>query len=247
MSMSEKSKYGTLFLIPVSIEGEKDNLADSFPLLNIEIIKSLDYFIVENERTARRFIKNAGFKRNIRDVVFIPLDKHNHYTENEDFILILKRGNNVGLLSEAGIPCVADPGNKIVFAAHENSIKVRPLTGPSSIFLALMASGLNGQNFAFYGYLPIDRQMRIAWLNNAIKDINKTGQTKIFIETPYRNLSLYKDLLSLRAKNIMLSIASHIGSSDEFIHTNFLHKWPSNLNVIHKRPAVFLLGKSNLI
>ena len=184
---------GKLYLIPTIIgEGTEQ---DTLPSTTLNIIKKINIFIVENIRTARRHIRKIDKQKNIDNITFYSYGKHDFLALDNDFLPHILSGKNVGLLSEAGLPCIADPGSKIVAYAHDFQIDVVPLTGPSSIFLALMSSGLNGQNFSFNGYLPINKIERIKTIKKLEKLARKTGQTQIFMETPYRNNQLIQILL----------------------------------------------------
>jgi 16S rRNA (cytidine1402-2'-O)-methyltransferase len=179
----DKSK-GKLYLIPSSLGNSKLN--SIIPEYNSKIINRLDEFIVENIRTARRFLKKTGFKKSFDNITFYILDKHSDQTEILSYLNSIDKGKDIGLLSEAGTPCIADPGAEIVRMAHQKNIRVIPLVGPSSIFLALMASGFNGQNFVFHGYLPVKKYLKINKIKTLEKDAQQKNQTQIFIETPYR-------------------------------------------------------------
>ncbi len=228
-----------LYLIPVTLGDTPPEMV--LPSQVFSVIKELDEFIVENIRSARRFLRRAGYQKDFEQVNFHLLNKHTAYEAAATFVAPIKHGKPIGLLSEAGVPCIADPGAEIVKYCHEASIQVVPLTGPSSIILALMASGFNGQNFAFHGYLPID----ISALKKQIKLLEtavfQQGQTQIFIETPYRNNRLLKTLTSVCSAKIKLCIASEITTVEEKITTASMGEWKNMQPDIHKKPAVFLL------
>ncbi len=242
--MEPQSKYntGVLYLIPKSLCFSDNNEA-VLKDINIDIIDELDEFIVEDIRTARRYLKAIGYKKSLDKIIFHVLDKHTAPEDLFDFIEPAVKGKNIGLLSEAGCPCVADPGAEIVKIAHSNKIKVMPLVGPSSIILALMASGFNGQNFAFVGYLPIDKYSRVKAIKNVEKDAYQKNQTQIFIETPYRNNKLLEDILKTCDNKTLLCIASDITMKDEFIVSKSVDEWKKQIPDLNKKPTVFLLYK----
>ena len=231
---------GKLYLIPTII-GARTQEA-TLPSSILEAIKKIDVFIVENLRTARRHIKQLDREKNIDTTIFYSYGKHDNLNLGENFLPHILSGQDVGLLSEAGLPCIADPGSEIVAYAHDFQIDVVPLTGPSSILLALMASGLNGQNFAFTGYLPIDKSERKKTIRQLEELAKKTNQTQIFMETPYRNNQLISTLLKTCKNNTKLSIASNITLSDENIKTKTISEWKQTKINIHKKPAIFLIG-----
>jgi 16S rRNA (cytidine1402-2'-O)-methyltransferase len=231
----------TLYLIPLPIS---ENDLKCIPDEVIRTIHSLSYFIVEKSRTARRFIKSTGFQGRIEDLNFSELDKHDPAKIDRSILKPAIEGNPMGLMSEAGMPCIADPGSKIVSLAHQMGIKVVPLPGPSSIFLALAASGLNGQNFSFEGYLPVKEPQLSNKLHLIEKSIISHNRTHIFIETPYRNKQLLDKLLNSMTDKIRLCIAADISSENEIILTKEIEKWKkSGAPELHKINCVFLLGK----
>lgn len=230
---------GVLYLIP-SFLSETD-FENVFPELNRKITLNLDEFIVEELKTARRFLRKIGYKKDFDEVVFHLLNEHTEETEVEGFLDSLKAGKNVGLLSEAGTPCIADPGAEIVRIAQQRNIKVVPLIGPSSIYLALMASGFNGQNFIFHGYLPVDKRDRKRKLLELERNAGKLGQTQIFIETPYRNNQMLQSIIEVCNPETLFCVATNITGTDESIVSKRVKDWrKTNLN-IHKQPTVFLL------
>ena len=235
--MHQNASLGTLFLIPSHMgEQENDKL---FPEYNREIIKNTSFFIVENIRTARRCIKKICKDVIIDNLTFFELDKHKPDAEIDKMIAPLLNGSNVGVLSEAGMPCIADPGNLVVEKAHEKNIKVVPLIGPSSILLALVASGFNGQNFTFHGYLPIKEKRK-----QAIKSLETKGeQTQIFMETPYRNNKFIDELIETLSPNTKLCIACDITLDTEFIKTKKISDWKKQKPDLNKRPTMFLIGR----
>jgi 16S rRNA (cytidine1402-2'-O)-methyltransferase len=231
----------TLFLIPTPLS---ENRFDTvFPPCNTEIINQLRYFIVENIRTARRFIKKVDPAINIDGLTFFELNKHTDKKEFARFLHPMKGGNDVGLMSEAGLPAVADPGADIVALAQEQHFTVKPLVGPSSILLALMASGFNGQSFSFAGYLPIQNNERIKMLRKLESKIYNEDQSQIFIETPYRNMKMLEDILNTCQPNTKLCIAADITAETETIKTKPVKEWKKQLPDLHKRPCIFLLYK----
>jgi len=238
---SAKKPQGSLYLIPVDLGSENTN--DVLPSGNFEKIEGLDEFIVENVRSARRFLRTAGYNKNFDEVTFHVLNKHTTDEEIPGFLANAEMGRDLGLLSEAGTPCIADPGQVVVKYAHEKGIQVRPLVGPSSILLALMASGFNGQNFVFHGYLPIERKQRMQKIREMELDIYRKEQTQIFMETPYRNSPLLEDLLKTCSNETMLCIASNITCNNEFILTRSIAHWKNQVPNLDKQPTVFLLYK----
>jgi 16S rRNA (cytidine1402-2'-O)-methyltransferase len=228
---------GRLYVIPVLLGGDDIGL---IPSVTLEIIRPLKYFIAENSRSARRFLKLAEIQTPQQDIFIEEIDKHAEHQSWELYIKPLLAGHDTGLLSEAGVPCVADPGSGIIHAAHRAGITVVPLTGPSSILLALMASGLNGQSFVFHGYLPVDREERAGKLRKMEADATSKKQTQIFIETPYRNNQLLKDLTETLSAKTKLCIACNLTLGDEYILTKPVAEWKQSPPDLHKKPAVFL-------
>ena len=203
----------------------------------------VNHFIVENEKTARRFIKKITPKKSQPSLTMMSLDKYADELEVRTYLDVCEQGVSVGLLSEAGVPAVADPGAAIVKLAHEKGIQVIPLVGPSSILMALMASGMNGQNFAFNGYLPIDkveRKKTVKELERLSKDKN---QSQIFIETPYRNEKMFTDLKTALTPQTRLCIAVDISLPEEYIRTYTIAEWKKQSPDLHKRPAIFIIQK----
>ena len=232
---------GKLYLIPVTM-GEcepMDVLAQTVPRA-IELIQN---YIVENEKTARKFIKSVLPNKVQADLILSTLNKHTEIVEHNKMIQPCLDGINVGLMSEAGCPGVADPGAVIVKLAHEKGIQVIPLVGPSSILMAMMASGMNGQSFAFNGYLPIDKSDKKVALKNFEKVSQDKNQSQLFIETPYRNNKLVEDLLQTLQPNTHLCIATDISLPTEFIKTMRVTEWKKNLVDIHNRPTIFIIHK----
>ena len=230
---------GTLYLIPATL-GDID-INTSIPDFVKDIINEIDEFIVENERTARRYLKKLGIKKPLNDLVLHPLNKHTKPEEIAAYLDHIEKGKNIGVISEAGCPAVADPGAEIVRLAHGKNITVVPLVGPSSILLALMASGFNGQYFVFHGYLPKERELRIEKLRELERDAKRKDQTQIFMETPYRNLHLLEDIVKTCQNTTQLCIAVDITLPSEFIKTKSIKEWRGKLPEINKRPAIFLI------
>ena len=231
---------GTLYLIPVTL-GD-DNIAQVLPVSVIATAQKLDTFVVETEKPARHFLSTIKTVKPVRELALHLLNEHTEDKALPDLLKTLLAGKDVGLMSDAGCPGVADPGAKLVALAHQKGIRVVPLVGPSSILLALMASGLNGQQFAFLGYLPVDKTER----NQKLKEIEKRAQThnetQIFIETPYRNQHMLEALLSTCHANTRLCIASQVSLADEFIVTKSISGWKQSAPPdLHKKPTVFLL------
>lgn len=233
-------KTAALYLIPSSL-GEKQ-IDDIWPPGHRQLINTLEIFIVENVRTARRFLRRAGYTKSFEEVQFHILDKRTADTALLTFLDETLKGKAIGLLSEAGSPCIADPGQKVVALAHSLDIPVKPLTGPSSILLALMASGMNGQHFQFHGYLPIDKSDRLRKIKELEDESMRTGASQIFMETPYRNNALAEDLVKNCRANTSICIAADLTMETEYIKTMTAGKWrESSLPQLHKRPAIFLL------
>lgn len=240
--MSKKlQNIGELYLIPTTL-GDSE-LERVLPSYNLELVKTLNYFVVENLRTARRFLKKWWSEFDIDSLHFFELNKHTKMEEMNLFLQILKKGNSVGVISEAGCPAVADPGADVVALAHQMKARIIPLVGPSSILMALMGSGFNGQSFAFYGYLPIEQQDKIKTLKRLESRIYSENQTQIFIETPYRNLKLLNDIVATCRPSTKLCIATDISLETEFIATKSVSEWKKEKPQIDKRPTVFLIYK----
>ncbi|MDR0831219.1 MAG: SAM-dependent methyltransferase [Prevotellaceae bacterium] len=232
---------GTLYLIPTTL-GEGD-LKNVLPDYNSAVVKGLRYFIVENLRTARRFIRQIDREIVIDDLHFSELNEHTDLLQTDEFLQPLLEGFDVGIISEAGCPCIADPGAAVVEAAQKNEIKVVPLVGPSSILLSLIASGFNGQNFAFNGYLPIDKKERTHKLKMLENRVLSENQTQIFIETPYRNNQLVQDIIGNLKPNTKLCVACLLTTENEFIKTLKVSDWKKISFDFHKKPSIFLIYK----
>lgn len=232
---------GKLYLIPTTL-GDNEPL-EVMPISVKKVVEVLDYFIVENEKSARRFIKKLTPKKPQPELKIMLVDKYASALEVQHYLDVCKEGISVGLLSEAGVPAIADPGADVVKLAHEQGVPVVPLVGPSSILMAMMSSGMNGQNFAFNGYLPIDkgdRKREVKLLEKISKD---RGQSQIFIETPYRNEKMFEDLKSTLHPETRLCIAADITLSSEYIKTYSVKEWSRVKPDLHKRPAIFIIQR----
>lgn len=231
-----------IYLIPTTLgDSPIDNV---IPKYVIDIINQTNHYIVENIKTARRYLIKAGIKTKIDDLTFYELNKHSSPEDYNSYLNPIRDNQNIGIISEAGTPGVADPGADIVAIAHEKNILVVPLVGPSSILLSVMASGLNGQNFAFVGYLPIQKHERIKRLKELERRSQIENQTQLFIETPYRNQHLLEDILANFSQETMLCIATDITLESEFIKTKSVNDWKKDIPNLHKRPTIFLILKN---
>ena len=231
-----------LILFPVPIGA--DDLSVSLPSANLELLNSCRTFIVEELRTARRFLKKAGYIYSIDDTIFYTLNEHTSEADTAHYLDACLRGENVGLLSEAGLPCVADPGMLVTRQAQRLGIEVMPLVGPSSLMLALMASGLNGQHFAFNGYLPVDRSQRAQALRRLEQRALREHQTQLFIEAPYRNNQMLETLAAVLQPETHICVACDLTLPTQQILTRTARQWQKERTQInlHKRNTVFLLG-----
>lgn len=241
--MQEKGiVLGSLFLIPTPL-GEEIIFDKIFPSHNSEIVNSIDVFIAEDAKSARRFLKQIGFKKSFDEIIIHLLNEHSKDLDTRNYLDAAWLGKNIGLLSDAGCPGIADPGASVVKMAHDKNIQVIPLIGPSSILLALISSGMNGQNFAFNGYLEREHHLLTKQLRELEKRAQQQNQTQLFIETPYRNSKMLETILQTCGSETRLCIACDVTLPSEFIKTRTLAGWKKNLPDIHKRPAVFVLGK----
>ena len=232
-----------LFLIPAYLSDETP--IDYFAPAIKEYIMKTDYFFVENEKTARKVVKFFAPEKKQSDLKLFLLDKYSESADLKEAQKLMKEGQDFGLLSEAGLPCIADPGNIMVKWCHEQNIKVIPINGPSSIILALIGSGFNGQEFTFNGYLPIDKGQKKSKIQFLESMVQKTGYSQIFMETPYRNNQLLEDLTKFLSPNTKLCIAANINHpTEEFIKTLSIKDWKTLKPDLHKIPAVFVLGNS---
>ena len=231
---------GILYLIPTYLD-DSNNGSYIAPIVK-EVIENTRYFLVENIRTTRRYFSSLNLGLNIEELAFEKLDKHVSSANLSILTAPLFKGHDMGVVSEAGLPGIADPGKIAVSYAHQKGIRVVPLPGPSSIIQALIASGFNGQSFTFHGYLPIDQKKRQEFIRQMHNTLHKTGTTQLFMETPYRNEKLIKDLLSTLPGPTLLSIAAGISGTRELIQTKSIEKWKKNTPDLHKIPAIFSLG-----
>lgn len=234
-------KFGKIYLIPTTL-GDNDPW-EVLPVSVKNVIDHLSYFIVENEKSARHFIKKIHPEKVQSTLQFRLIDKHTSEKDTLDYLNVCKEGVDVGILSEAGLPAIADPGSNIVKMAHKLGLQVVPLVGPSSLFLAMMSSGLNGQNFAFNGYLPIEEQDKRKYIKLLEKKSGELNQSQIFIETPYRNNKLVDSLLQTLLPTTQLCIAADITLPTEYIKTLTVQEWKREKPELHKRPAIFILQK----
>jgi 16S rRNA (cytidine1402-2'-O)-methyltransferase len=234
------SKKGTLYMIPITLGDTPINQV--IPEFNNNIINEIDVYIVENIKTARRFLKKVGIIKPIDELTFFELNKRTNEAELPSFLKAINEGKNIGVLSEAGCPGVADPGAEIVDLAQQQNIKIVPLVGPSSILLALMASGFNGQSFCFNGYLPKDQKDRTRKLKDLERLIKSKQQTQLFIETPYRNHHVLDDILKNCYPTTKLCIAVDITLPTEKITTKTIEEWKTIKINLNKRPCLFLIG-----
>jgi len=230
---------GKLYLIPTILS---DDALQVVPAYVHEITAQLTVFFVENEKTARRYLRKSGFTESFDTTVLLPLNEHTETAVVSTYIDYLKKGIDCGLMSEAGVPAVADPGSALVYLCHQNAIKVIPLVGPSSILLALMGSGLNGQQFHFHGYIPVKQPMRKSYIQQMDLDARK-GVTQIFIETPYRNNAIIQELVNTCHTDTLMSIASDLTGAKESIRTQSIGAWKKHLPTLEKIPAIFMLGR----
>ena len=234
---------GTIYMIPCPI-AESRPLWDVLPRANYDVMNALDYFIVENVRSARRFLSKVGVERKIEELEFVELNEHTTKPEEvERMLRPVLEGRSAGVISEAGVPGVADPGADIVALAHRYGIRVVPLVGPSSILMSVMASGLNGQSFAFVGYLPVKDAERQRRLKELERRAQEERQAQLFIEAPYRNVKLFEALLKTLAPKMRLTVATDITAHEEYIRTLRVEEWRKlPMPEIAKRPTIFVLG-----
>ena len=237
------SKKSNVYLIPAYLDEENTTV---IPLYVPEAVKDCQAFFVENERSARRYLKRLWKEMVIDNYQWFVIDKHaasltNNSEVHKSFRQVLKEGKNIGIISESGCPGIADPGQLLVEIAHESGAIVKPLVGPSSVLLALMGSGMNGQQFQFVGYLPIDSGQRLKAIRDLELESARKNCTQIFIETPYRNNQLLEAVIKACTPATRLCIAADLTASNEFIQTKSLNEWKKNLPDLHKRPAIFLI------
>lgn len=230
-----------LYLLPCTLG---DTLIDHvLPAYNIQIIPQIKFFVVENIRTARRFLKKVDHNIDIDALTFYTLNEHTTALEMQDYLSPLEKGFAMGVISEAGCPAVADPGAALVEIAQKKKLRVIPMVGPSSIILSVMGSGFNGQSFSFYGYLPIESDKRAAAIKSLETRAYKEDQTQLFIETPYRNGKMMDELLRTCKPNTRLCIAANITCENEFIRTKSIKDWKGHLPDLNKEPCIFLIYK----
>ncbi len=234
-------KQACLYLFPTPISD--GDLAESLPEYNKEALNLCKDFIVENIRTSRRFLRRSDYKHSLDEVNYYELNKHSKEEDIVGYLRPIEEGRNLGLMSEAGLPCIADPGAIIVRMAQDKGIRVVPLVGPSSIMMALMASGFNGQSFAFLGYIPIEKRDRSERIREIEKTMLRDNQTQIFIEAPYRNNQLLEALINNLKPSTRICIASDILLDSEEIITRYAKDWKKNKPDLHKRNTVFLIYK----
>jgi len=230
---------GVLYLIPNKIS--ETSLDVVVPKYIFTLVSTIRHYIVEDIRTVRRYLRQLNHEVDINGITFYELNKHTVSTDIADYLKAAENGEDMGLISEAGLPCVADPGNVIVEMAHKKSIRVVPLVGPSSILMALMASGLNGQNFAFNGYIPIDQPDRTRKLRELEARSHREHQSQIFMDTPYRNNRLFCDLKATLSPQTKLCIALNITADDEFICTKTISEWKKTNVDLNKKPCIFII------
>ncbi|WP_278968348.1 SAM-dependent methyltransferase [Phocaeicola barnesiae] len=230
-----------LYLLPVTL-GDTP-VEQVLPAYNKEIILGIKHFIVEDVRSARRFLKKVEASINIDELTFYPLNKHTSPDDLSGYLKPLQEGHSMGVISEAGCPAVADPGADVVAMAQRKNLKVVPLVGPSSIILSVMGSGFNGQSFAFHGYLPIEAADRIKRLKELEVRIYSENQTQLFIETPYRNNKMMEDIVKTCRPQTKLCIAANITCEGEYIHTKTIREWKGHLPDLTKVPCIFLIYK----
>ena len=236
--MSESAR-GILYLIPSPL-GDTPPL-EVLPLSVKKKVEELNHFIIENEKAARRFIKKITPNKNQDGLLLYPLNKFTSFEEIESYLDPCLNGESMGLMSDAGTPGIADPGALIVSKAHKIGVKVKPLAGPSSLILAMMSSGMNGQNFAFNGYLPVDQKLRKQAIQKFEKKATRESQSQLFIETPYRSLTLFKDLLNTLLPSTLLCIACDLTLSTEYIMTLSIKDWKKEKPQLEKRPCIFII------
>ena len=239
--MNEAINLGRLYIIPSSIE-QNENI--SFLLdEQKKLLHDIRYFIVENEKVARKTIKELNLKTKLQSLEIFQQTKKTSINSIKDYFEPILKGNDIGLLSDSGSPCIADPGSKIVDYAHSKNIKIIPLVGPSSIILSLMSSGFNGQKFKFHGYIPIEKNDKEVYIREMMLSVKKEGETQIFIETPYRNEQLLKDLLRILDKELRLCLAINLTSSKEKIISDSIANWRLKKKInIEKQLCIFLIN-----
>jgi 16S rRNA (cytidine1402-2'-O)-methyltransferase len=232
--------YGKLYLIPNFLANDSQN--DFLPEMVKRMTHHLKNFVVESEKEARALIKKLQLNTPQNELQIFILNEHTEANTYHQLLKALENDQDAGIISDAGLPCVADPGFQLVALAHQKNIKVIPLPGSSSIFMALMASGFSGQNFAFTGYLPIDKNLRVKRIKELERELVTNHQAQIFMETPYRNNHLIDDLVKNCNGNVLLCIACNISANDELIQTKPIKEWVKVKPDLHKKPTIFILG-----
>jgi 16S rRNA (cytidine1402-2'-O)-methyltransferase len=237
--MSDSPKFGKLYLIPNVLSD--DNTDDFIPEMVKRMVHHIDRFVVENEKDARALIKKLKLEKPQNELNFWKLDEHTPESEIGNLLIALENGQDAGIITDAGLPCIADPGSLLVSLAHRKKIEVVPLPGSSSILLTLMGSGLNGQSFAFNGYIPVDKAQRAKRIQ-FLEQLALKGQTQIFMEAPYRNNALLADVLQNCKPNLRLCIGCDLTSNKSFIITKSIADWKKELPDLHKKPVIFIIG-----
>lgn len=235
-------KRGKLYLIPTPIS-ENKSMSDVLLNDNIDTILNLEYFVSEKAKTARAYLTDLPLKKKIQEISITELNEHTKNEEIHELLEPILNGNDLGLLSEAGVPSVADPGFRLVSLAQNERIKIVPFVGPSSILMALMASGLNGQSFSFYGYLPREKGLKRKKIKTLERIALNTNQTQIFMETPYRNQHMFDDILDVCENYTKLCIAMDIMGENEYIVTKSVEEWKKEKKNLLKKPCLFLINK----
>lgn len=229
-----------IYLLPVALG---DNAFESVPDYVKKACMQLNHFVVEDERTARRYLRASGFTKSFDEVSLTVLNEHTPKEAVSALLQPCRDGHDIGIMSEAGCPGVADPGAQLVRLAHKEGFKVVPMVGPSSILLALMASGMNGQQFAFHGYLPVDQPLQKKKIKEMEQMVLRSGQTQIFMETPYRNMRLFQSVMETCLPDTQFCVACDLTLPGEYIHSASVKSWKHEKPELHKRPAIFLLGR----
>lgn len=237
--MSDPKKYGKLYLIPNVLSD--DNTDDFIPEMVKRMVHHIHRFVVENEKDARALIKKLKLEKAQSELKFWKLDEHTPESEVANLLESLENGLDAGIITDAGLPCIADPGSLLVALAHRKKIEVIPLPGSSSILLTLMGSGLNGQSFAFNGYIPVDKTQRAKRIQ-FLEQLAVKGQTQIFMEAPYRNNALFADILQNCKPNLRLCIGCDLTAKAGFIRTKTISEWKKEIPDLHKKPVIFIIG-----
>lgn len=233
---------GKLYLIPTDL-GDC-NPHRMFPAENVNILSQIRHFVVEDMRTSRRFMRAAGYKGSFDQHSFVELNEHSRSAVDKSWLEPCFNGHDMALMSDAGLPAIADPGHELVLIAHMHGIRVIPLSGPSSLFMALMSSGFNGQQFSFHGYLPVKEPDRSSAIKRIEQESYKSGYTQLFIETPYRSDALFHCIIEQCAPATWLSVAANISLNDEFIMTKTIAGWRKTPATLQKKMCVFCLSRS---